>query len=680
MIMDSIERYKRDKEFQIAEASERQREHLLQEFQVQALAASRIALATEDVAAEISRMAAIADWALPAIAEHLAMSAERLGGIEQMLANPTETAAAEYYRRGSYALASGWLEEAETDLAEAVRLYPYNPRIWFNLGVARQRVDSFEAAEAFTRSARYAATSDTGLAARAVLLGSGVFRAHNRVEDSERLLREYSVKLDRCAELHLALGVHHDDLEHLVLAMTIAPDLAVDARLSDCTLVEDAAIIVCQSDKGPVVKLREIEERTSDLFKEACRAGFEGICSPPARFNVPASGFDGLLVSHTSMPVAVGAAGKLTQEIQQEQLSRVLLLDEIARRIQSMRASLVEAEQMRQAIESRVAELGAELCLGRTWSEDARVEELTETAARQLLEAELTRACALEKIITTVPDMYAHWTDSNFADNMNSILLKGNIVGNASLANARTWIDVHTWIVSQAYLRMSVHANDSSFRPRSCMVGIFDDALEQAKQQVQEIESALANASRQTPNGGRRLKVAATEIRNLAANAAAPIPKLPDGATQAARDLHDALPAAQLAATQVLALAEAADRQGEALGKAHEESWRAVHTLALRVHGETHAMPLVAELRARMEAEPDGSYVPETVRDHLRDLLVIPARTKEAECKRNLAAMRIEEQRAASLVRVAEELTAKAMVLAKGVRGLAAPEVRLSPF
>ena len=118
-----------------------------------------------------------------------------------MLANPTETAAAEFYRRGSYALASGWIEEAEADLSEAVRLYPYNPKSWFNLGVGRQRAESVEAAEAFTRCARYATPSDPGMAAQAVLLGSYVLRAHDRAADSERLLREYSAKLSRCAEL-----------------------------------------------------------------------------------------------------------------------------------------------------------------------------------------------------------------------------------------------------------------------------------------------------------------------------------------------------------------------------------------------------------------------------------------------------------------------------------------------
>jgi hypothetical protein len=250
------------------------------------------------------------------------------------------------------------------------------------------------------------------------------------------------------------------------------------------------------------------------------------------------------------------------------------------------------------------------------------------------------------------------------------------VLPSVSPTHARTWMDVYTWVDSQAYLRMSPHANDSSFRPRACMMGIFDDALEQTKKQVQEMESALADTRRRPPEGGQRPEVVAIEIRNLATKVAAPISELPDGATQAVRDLHDALCVAQLAATEVLALEEAADRQGKTL----EESWRTVHALALRVHGETHAMPLVAEVRARMETGPDSSDVLDTVRDQLLDLLVIPARTKEAEYKRNLEAIRIEEQRAASLVRVAAELTAKATVLVKGVRSIAAPEVRLSPF
>jgi hypothetical protein len=105
MMVDVLDRYRRDRTFEIDQVAERQRERLLdvlgrQGTQATELAesASHIAAATRDIAVQESRMAAVADWALPAIVEHLASAAERLGGVEEMLANPRETASSECYR------------------------------------------------------------------------------------------------------------------------------------------------------------------------------------------------------------------------------------------------------------------------------------------------------------------------------------------------------------------------------------------------------------------------------------------------------------------------------------------------------------------------------------------------------------------------------------------------------
>jgi lipoprotein NlpI len=208
LLPDVIDRYRRDREFEIAEVSERQRERLLemlgnQSAQAAELAqsASHIAGATlgtaQSIAVAVSRMAAVADWAMPAIVEHLTLAAERLGGVEQMLANPTETAAAEFYRRGTYALSCEWWEEAVADLSEAVQRYPYNPRTWFNLGVAQQQNESADAAaEAFGRCARYGASVEPALAARAVLLAASLHRAAGRTDASVDILRDYADKID----------------------------------------------------------------------------------------------------------------------------------------------------------------------------------------------------------------------------------------------------------------------------------------------------------------------------------------------------------------------------------------------------------------------------------------------------------------------------------------------------
>jgi tetratricopeptide (TPR) repeat protein len=103
--------------------------------------------------ADLARLLAVADQALPAIVEQLALAAQQLGTVEQLLANPTETAAMEQFRRGSHALTSAtqlatqdssdlatdWLEEAISDLVRAVETYPYHFESWYLLGVALER-------------------------------------------------------------------------------------------------------------------------------------------------------------------------------------------------------------------------------------------------------------------------------------------------------------------------------------------------------------------------------------------------------------------------------------------------------------------------------------------------------------------------------------------------------------
>ena len=138
---------------------------------------SAVESSAESTAADVARLASVVDSAVPAILDQLALAAERLGGVEDLLANPTATASAELYRRGSFALAAGWLEEATADLTQAVDSFPYSPQTWFNLGVAHARQEQTEAAvNAFRRAARYGAVESHELAASAVLLAASLQR------------------------------------------------------------------------------------------------------------------------------------------------------------------------------------------------------------------------------------------------------------------------------------------------------------------------------------------------------------------------------------------------------------------------------------------------------------------------------------------------------------------------
>lgn len=326
LLPDVIDRYRRDREFEIAEVSERQRERLLNVWGPEGAkaadlvqSASQISGATQSIAVAVSGMAAVADWAMPAIVEHLALAAERLGGVEQMLANPTETAAAEFYRRGTYALSCGWWEEAVADLSEAVQRYPYNPRTWFNLGVAQQWYESADAAaEAFGRCARYGVSLEPALAAGAVLLAASLHRAAGRTDASADILRSYAEKIDRCAELHLVLGVHHHDLDHLVKALLLVPDLAVDARVAKAPRVDEAARTACEMAEGPVRRLRAVEQLIVRVADSARDAGIKNMPSQPTSLSLPSSGVDALLLASAALPHAANVIADLTSGIRDE--------------------------------------------------------------------------------------------------------------------------------------------------------------------------------------------------------------------------------------------------------------------------------------------------------------------------------------------------------------------------
>ena len=659
--MDWFVRYRRDREFEIAEASERQRERMVDQLQAQAVAAERTAWSAESIAIQVSRIAATADWALPAIAEHLAATAERLGGIEQMLANPTETAAAEFYRRGSYALACGWLEEAEQDLSEAVRLYPYNPRSWFNLGVGRQRAESIEAAAAFTRCARYATPTDPRLAARAVLLGSYMYRAHGRPEESQKLLREYAAKHERCAELHLALGVHHGDVDHLVSALTIAPDLALDARVSQCQQLDEAAAAVCRSQQGPVEKLRAIETLASDLYDTAHRACPDAEFSRPDTLGVPSDGYDALLLAHAGVPAAVQTVERLALEIQQEHRTRAATAQDASVRVRTSHAAVDDIERLRHTVENSLDSLCDELCCGHTQQEVARSGELTQTARRALLDAEIARAAALADMVATMPDMYAkEWTDRDFTVHAKGLVERGHRSSWKAPDVARTWMEVADWVEAQIAAREQTRA--AAVTARSCAMKIWQEAIEQTRRQVRTLESIPANDTAAV----HRIMVAASDQ----------IAALPDKPTADLQRVHNAQQAAYLAARTVFARDDA-ERQRIA---EHDEAWGKVQEILHRVQPSADADALSDAARSRIESGQGGWYVPDTVRNHLWQILVLPVREKEATCRQDLATSTAREQQATSAGRTTAELVDRATTAVTDARRIAAPPVRIVPF
>ncbi len=349
-LSSDLQRYRRDRDMQrsleIAEQS------LVHASALDSTSRNSAMLA-EQIADDISRMAAVADWAMGSIAEHLADTADRLGGIEQMLASPTETAAAEFYRRGSFALRSGWLEEAEADLCAAVDAYPYNPRSWFNLGVARQRANSTEAAaEAYGLCARYGARSDPSLTARAVLLAAYLHRAAKRPDLSAAMLRDYANQIGSCAELHLAAGVHHADRYHLIQALVLAPETAVDARVAGAAELQVAAAEVSQMREGPVHRLRAVEGLVAQLAEAAHNAGFSDLGTVPGPLDLPSDRVDALLLAHRALPSALNVVSDVAAEIDGECARRRAAATAAAKDRDGALAELLEASTLASDLDS----------------------------------------------------------------------------------------------------------------------------------------------------------------------------------------------------------------------------------------------------------------------------------------------------------------------------------------
>ena len=281
--------------------------------------------------ADLARLATVAGSALPAIVEHVALSAKLLGGIEQILASPNEAAAAERVRTGAYALASAaelaaagspeladdWLEQAVDDLSRAVEMHQYHPHPWQLLAMAsKQRGDNESAVRAYSRCALYAVTKDPALASWALLMAAGTLRADlDRPDDAAGLLRKYSKQLSRCAEIHLALAVHHGDAEAMPRALELAPVLAADARIAGVASVEQDAADLCRREDGPVARLRHLEEQVYALAAAAETGGLTGIGAPIPPLALPELGVDALLRAEIHIPSAVVTARRLINDI-----------------------------------------------------------------------------------------------------------------------------------------------------------------------------------------------------------------------------------------------------------------------------------------------------------------------------------------------------------------------------
>jgi hypothetical protein len=272
------------------------------------------------IQADIARLLAVTDQALPVIVDHLALIGDRLDAIEQLLARPRETEAWEFFRsgfraltsakemfeKGSQGLAYKWLDKAIGALSRAVDAWPDRPEFWYLLGIARAYNGlSEDAAEAFSECALYAVSDSPGLASASVLLAAQQFRSVGQQTKARDLLHEFLPSLDRCAEIHLNLAKYHGESGRLRRALELAPRLAAVARAEGVASVEEleeAAAEVCRYKDGPVSRLRKLEEAINRLVDAAKRIGLDYPNDLLISIDLPGFGVDALLRAEHDIP------------------------------------------------------------------------------------------------------------------------------------------------------------------------------------------------------------------------------------------------------------------------------------------------------------------------------------------------------------------------------------------
>lgn len=274
--------------------------------------------------ADLARLTVMAPECLAQVVALLARAAKSLGAVEKGSSSSAQTAAAELYRSGSRALAKAseaksadrsvrWYELAHADLLRAVETYGYHAKAWYNLAVALACLGEAEkAAETFSQCAFFSVSESPELAAAAVLLSAALFRKVNRGDRSQEVLNDYSGDLEDCAEIHLALAVHHAEHDGLRAALNLWPFLAADARGAGVPGVEDVADDLCQGPDGWLVRLQRLHDGMRSVADSAMAAGVPGVEALIMSADAPVRGVDSLLICAAVWLASVERADRLT--------------------------------------------------------------------------------------------------------------------------------------------------------------------------------------------------------------------------------------------------------------------------------------------------------------------------------------------------------------------------------
>lgn len=222
----------------------------------------------QSINSSITSLAATNAAGFDAICQAIGAQSQLLQGIQELLANPLSTAAAERYRRGLHALSQGWMDHALVEFDAALEQDPFQSLTHFAKGIALGSLGrNAEAVEAF-KQAIYFTGRDHSLApvkAGAAILGA---RAASEMADRETastLLNSAAREVPNCAEVHLALASMNSDRAALERCVALAPELGPIAVFSGVQSAREVCEVLAADSTSTVAHMRAAAAAATQL-------------------------------------------------------------------------------------------------------------------------------------------------------------------------------------------------------------------------------------------------------------------------------------------------------------------------------------------------------------------------------------------------------------------------------
>lgn len=193
----------------------------------------------DSVGRSISRVAAMAEWAFPAIISEIVHNTALLSQLIELTANPRTAVASESTRMGLNALRHGWYSDAVEEFGRAIAENRYDSVTHLVLGCSFAALKNYLAAgSSFSNAVKYGLVDTPQIACGAALLGAQAFRKAGDEAEAVQLLRSVAKHVRSCPEVALAYARASGEQTHLDAALRVAPELALDAAAADIDGVE----------------------------------------------------------------------------------------------------------------------------------------------------------------------------------------------------------------------------------------------------------------------------------------------------------------------------------------------------------------------------------------------------------------------------------------------------------